>query len=218
MNVIKRLTEQRAQEVFDGVMLSDGHLCCRNKRSTYFSIDLSGQEHLDWLELIKAALIILGLEVPPHQPHLYKGTSRGKLFLLLSMRTYCSPYLAYPRQRWYPDGKKIVPADLQLTPFMLANEMMGDGSSGWNKTGYVFTYFATQGFDLDSIVRLEEKLHRIGLETGRSHNGRVVKGSGIKVTVKGESIGKLMSMVAPYIVPSYQYKIKYKLDLLEARK
>ena len=64
------------------------------------------------------------------------------------------------RDKWYPEGKKIVPDDIELTPECVANWYLGDGSITQNKTTKCFQLrLSTNGFSSDEVIFLSDLLN-----------------------------------------------------------
>lgn len=200
-----------AFEVLDGVMLSDGSIC-RPSLNAYFHMTLSGGRHLDWLLYIRRALrtfdIPVGSEFPKAFPAIGYG---GKPRTFCELRSRVSQFLTLQYERWYFTGKKEVPEDFVFTPAVLANEMMGDGSSNWyngNPSIGVCAHLSTQSFNLHSIEILEYELRQLGLlHLSRTHHP-AQGGSGIGIRILGGSAADLMELIEPHVMPSYRYKIK----------
>ena len=55
------VSSAEAAEAIEGVLLSDGHIAS-NHGSPYFKLSVSGSEHLDWLEEVRCALHLLGIQ------------------------------------------------------------------------------------------------------------------------------------------------------------
>lgn len=84
-------------------------------------------------------------------------------YWLLSTRT--SPLYTPVYERWYPYGKKRLPADLNISPHLLLTEYLGDGfllADEEKKLQHI--EFGTYGFKKDDLVGLVAKLQRQGLE------------------------------------------------------
>lgn len=107
------LTES-LREYLDGLLLGDGSLPEGRGNPWYAHTD-SSKEYLLWL---KSKLEQLGL--PCHDV-----CSNKKAFLMSSAPT---PGLKKLRKRWYPQGNKKIPCDLEITPTILKNWYIGDGS------------------------------------------------------------------------------------------
>ncbi len=197
-------------EVFDGVMLGDGGIR-PTTHSARFRMSQAGTKHMDWLRMVHAGLLDLGVDCdePSTETMTYKGEPR--VYSYLSSRT--SEFLDEQRQRWYPNGRKEVPEDLILTPECIANWFAGDGSSNWYQRKpthrrYVYAYLHTYGFSVGSINRLVGMLTNAGI-FGWTFRRRKTSGSGIALQLCNPcNVNKLMDLVGPHIVPSFQYKIK----------
>ena len=199
-----------AQEAIDGAMLSDANIYPSKNagdRSRYinsfFRIQLGGNEHMDWLASLKQHLEHLGILVSPMYPKLYKRKSDDYITSWLVTRV--SPLLSVERSRWYKNGKKFVPIDLELTPAVVANWMMGDGTSSYNKGVSVMSHFGTYAFSDNDVLVLRRELYKLDICTGLANYEK-----GSVITIKQDSIGILMKLIEPFIVPSFRYKIKYR--------
>lgn len=202
---------EQALQVFDGVMLSDGGIV--RPASPWFQITLSGKEHMDWLYYIESALVVLGVELCSSYPKVVQAFNRctGMYHDYYRLITRESEFITEQRIRWYSSGRKEVPIDFTFTPIVLANELMGDGSSNWNNGNHdygIYIDLCTQSFNLESIELLEYELKRVGLtHLSRNHRPTQCK-PGIALRVLGTSAAEFMELVEPYILPSYRYKVK----------
>lgn len=204
-----------AKEVFDGVMVSDGFLFRPRSltANSYFSMMLSGSEHIDWLLSTKETLCGLRIEFPPEYPYVFSVVKRGKLYDYCFLRSYVSPYLTQQRKRWYPNGVKEVPEDFTLTPVSLACMFMGDGNSSLDRRNPIPVHarLCTQGFSLRSVGLIEIALRKIGIvDVGHEHHKKVGKGAGMGLSILQDSVNRFMKMVEPHMEPSYMYKVKYR--------
>jgi len=214
------ITQHYAMEAFDGIMLSDGGLKCPG-RNAYFEMSLSGKHLglLEYLEHVRDILEVLGVKACNTHPKAFETSYRGKPFTYYRLNSLCSSFLTFQYGRWYSGNgsghrTKGVPADFCLTHVCLAYEYMGDGGSQRDSRAYHFrtvsAHLSTHGFSILEVEILEEQLHALGLNTGRSINRNVVKGSGIRITILQDSVDKFMSIVEPFIHKAYKYKVKYK--------
>jgi len=237
------MTFNEAEQVFDGVMLSDGGLV--REKPTHlarFNMGLSDRaipanEFLVYLECIADALRCLGVEISPGYPKLADRVSKGIPYTEAVLSTLTSEYLTIEHDRWYPGfASKEVPEDLNLTPIVLAFWFMGDGSSSFDKRigpgrlssarvgikhpdfyhRTVYVRLCTEGFNIGSVELLEEKLHSLGIYTTRMHR-QISKGSGITIRLRQGSVDKFMNMVEPYILAPYEYKVKRRNDCQTTR-
>lgn len=199
----------RALEVIEGSLLSDAGLVrshdCGNP---YFWVDLSGEEHIDWLYVMKDALLSLGVSVPDKCPKVTPRRSdlRGKLreYTEVALWSSASFKLMPLYQRWYTDKHKVVPVDFRLTPRTLAHWFMGDGAS-WQMSGrsnLVRAKFCTNGLPLNDIDRLSRLLCDEGVIAPRYESDPAL------FVNDAASVTRLMRIIEPYIVPSLHYKVK----------
>jgi len=199
-----------AKEAFDGVMVSDGSLNRKSENSkALFSMTQSGREHLDWLNYVKKVLLTLRVMVSPIYPNFkVRSIQRSydkKFYDHCSLCSYTSPIMGLQYRRWYPEKKKIVPNDLEITPRVLAHWFMGDGCSSWTRNDRVICFICTHSFTLPDIEGLVYKMKELGLE--RPHLYK--QGSGRMIGIGNiADVQRLMDLIEPYVLPSYKYKIK----------
>jgi hypothetical protein len=180
----------RQLEIVNGSLLGDasiskrsGNCCLTEDHAVRFS------EYCEWLAVEYGDWFgHIGKYRPDRFPFCRISTKHHKVWTDL-------------RIKWYPDGKKIVPSDLQLTPLTLACWHCGDGSN--SKEGVI--HLATHGFLISSVELLQSKLRdHLGIETTLSfHNGKYPK-----LTVRSAFYVKFIELVKPYIVcDCFQYKV-----------
>lgn len=80
----------------------------------------------------------------------------GKYYHRCTIKTYSHPLLTERRCQWYPEGKKIVPENIELTPAMTLRWFMDDGS--WHRQGL---YLCTNAYSLESNEILAVKLAKV---------------------------------------------------------
>jgi hypothetical protein len=113
--------------------------------------------------------------------------------------SYCN-FVNY-RNRWYPEGKKIVPKDIDISsgPF-LANWLQGDGDFKKSKK---ILRFATHSFTLEDVKWLQEQfLLKLGVESKINTD----RGKPVLCINKHASVKKVLDIAKPYIVESFRYK------------
>jgi len=217
------MVEQFAMQALRGVVLSDGSLALP-AQNAFFYIGLSDnredlvqreqipiEELLAFLwHLVTTVLVPLGVEPCSGHPkiRLYKKPGVDSRVPGVVLKTRVSELLTGLYSQYYYAGKKIVPEGIPLTNISLAYLYMLDGNSSWEDRGgpAVSVYLCTQGFDLHSVELLEKQLHNFDINTGRAHT----KGgdSKIEITILQNSVDCFMSIVEPYMVPPYVYKVK----------
>ncbi|MBU8921757.1 MAG: hypothetical protein KOO63_08055 [Bacteroidales bacterium] len=128
-----------------------------------------------------------------------------------SFRTLQYPFVRKLRNEWYPNGKKVIPEFLDLTPMVLATWYMDDGSLVNKQTVRI----ATHSFKQDNLVLiLEQLLRRYAItaqfnSAGQGCNTKVLaitnKTSNKQVT--HDSAGRFFNLISAYIPESMQYKL-----------
>jgi hypothetical protein len=102
---------------------------------------------------------------------------------------------------FYLNGVKVIPQNIYelLTPVALAHLIMGDGSV--QRHGLII---CTDSYTIPEVVRLLNVLMiRYGLDcTVRFHTSRQPR-----IYIRQRSMAKLQTIVGPYILPSFLYKI-----------
>jgi hypothetical protein len=100
------------------------------------------------------------------------------------------------REKWYPNGKKVIPRGIKLTDLMLAIWYMDDGSLSNGRTATL----ATMGFTRNEIEFLVEKLSDYGI------NGCSITTQNV-IIFNAEGTRKLMKKIGSYIIPCMRRKV-----------
>lgn len=201
-----------AMEVFDGVMASDGTIGPANFATPRFALSVSGQDHLDWLSYVKSALEVLDVRMTgPAVSHCTGPT--GKPYDYCQIRSKASPIMVKQRLRWYPNGLKVIPEDTHFSLRWLAHCFMGDGCSGVSRLDsrhpQIDVDLCLENFDTSSINLVNNFLWDQGFKAHYSNHRYSRTGAGIRLRLYQKDAENFISAVAPYVVPSYQYKIKH---------
>lgn len=188
-------------EIFNGLMLSDGSLdrvIYKNSRFvlgqsvSHKELIFKTQEHFMDLGIDSSIKLMFNKKSETHWYYFYTG--QRKTFTML-------------RKIWYPNGKKIVPNYIKVTPKLLAYWFMGDGSSSWHSKSTSRISLYTHAFPLKDTTRLSKML----LEIGIYNLIREVKKDQFIIEVKRtKSVDKFYEIVEPYIINSFKYKLKKK--------
>lgn len=102
------------QSFFDGLLLGDGCMFPHNNKSACYRHADKHREYVEWLE---SELAKHGVKV--------RVEYHAKVSLLDSL---CYREFFIIRQRWYPEGKRKAPLNISLSPSILRNWYIGDGS------------------------------------------------------------------------------------------
>lgn len=176
-------------DIFDGLMLGDGGLQKQAVSARY----VHSCKEKDYLEWLKISLSTKDIPIPTK---IYeKDEKRGKYYQIYS-KTH--PYLTNQHNRWYPDGKKQVPKDLELTPFSVLHWYIGDGGLDSDK-GYLRQIsISAHSFSFEERQFLVCKLNALGFKSSNRKNGLIC--------IKKSSVSDFLDWIGLPPVDSYLYK------------
>ena len=155
------------KEFITGELLGDGSLFSRSKYTAYYQHGTKYREYLVWIEKIFFDFGIKKTGTIRKNAHTLK--SNGKTYISYSLKTVTYPELKSLRIWFYPNGKKIIPYNLELTPLIVRQWYLGDGSLS-KKVGNMgqTISISTEGFQENDIDRVIEKFKRIGLKLAKN--------------------------------------------------
>jgi hypothetical protein len=113
-----------------------------------------------------------------------------------------SPFYLEQRNLWYPNGKKIVPENINLTPLTLAFWYMDDGSLQHN----VHSRLYTNGFSFCDVEILISKLKNLGINS-EIYTAKYIDRIYPVIKINRSNSFKLFDIISKYIVPCMQYKL-----------
>lgn len=169
-------------EVFDGLLLGDGHITKGSRISSRLSFGFKYKETCD--EIVKALPSVMFSKIRYNQKNFcweFKSMSYGDLHS--------------QRDRWYINGRKIVPQDVAVTPMSCYWWYIGDG--------YVsekHVYLCTDSFTTDENLFLLSKLMGFGYTVSlRSTN---------RIAFFKKSIPSFLKWISPIdgVMDVYKYK------------
>jgi len=148
-------------QVLDGVLLGDGSYRSTtiNNETGYFSIEQS-TEHKQWIDKIKELFDKHGIE---YGEYFRTRKPVKKTCEMVALQSHSYKEFGVQYKRWYPNGKKRVPSDINLTPIVLAHWYMGDGHLGsshykkYNRNYYTLR-LCTDGLLKEDIEFLQKQL------------------------------------------------------------
>lgn len=154
----------------DGLLLGDGSLIMASRqKSVCYSHTDKNRSYLEWLAV---QLVKFGLGVA-------KIRKNGNAF---AIRTKYYRDLKWLRNHWYPHGRKKVPVDIEITPTILRNWYIGDGSyrkGKINKNGVSTKkgerVLIAMEFDKEGKERLSGKLTLLGFSNTIHHEGIYIR-------------------------------------------
>jgi hypothetical protein len=123
------------QSVFDGLLLGDASLASRSMISACLRMEIH-VDNVDWVDHIKTIFDSNGIKstidfIKPRARFINDRQINSGHHV--SIRTPMYRNLFSERNRWYPNGVKIIPKDVDISPISIAQWYMGDGSLVKNK-------------------------------------------------------------------------------------
>ena len=198
-NVAKeKILTQQQFEFFDGLMLSDGSICRRkttNGRVSRGNDFLScAFKHKEFAEYIKKQLNLKPkVHKKIHHSNRYKSGKCEQYGILSSANIFFTK----ERDRWYPDGIKIIPNNCRLTPVSLNIMYLGDGYICKNKHNNNIN-IATLSFTKQDIGLIIEYFKGIGIKATVNHINE------IRISVYSSQ--DFLDYIGPCSVKCYKYK------------
>lgn len=185
--------------ILDGCLLGDGSYVQRSGHTASFSLSQCAA-HAEWVEDLHAFL---------HKHQVTSTLSRGvyrrknREFAYVKLWTHSLVDLLPQRARWYPNGKKIIPADLDLSnSTTLAHWHMGDGNTVVAR-GRLEVKLHTNGFtEGDARLLLTKLAADAGLHGFIIHwRGQPI------VTLQHRQAEKFIDLVKPHMSKCFGYKV-----------
>ena len=118
--------------------------------------------------------------------------------------SYYAELLAF-RKQWYPNGKKIVPRNIRLTPLTCRQWYIGDGCLMRGERGRPRITLATYSFPILDVKWLIEKLKKLGFKaTRRKYNNTI--------GLSSYSTKDFLNYIGKCPISCYQYKFNYEMS------
>lgn len=181
-------------ELLEGELLGDGCISMTGKRSAHYQHTSKYAEYVAWLSKQFASL---GLEQTGRLGKYRNNGFSNTIVYHYGSRSY--PELVPIRKQWYPNGKKIVPEKLELTPLRMRQWYLGDGSLARHKDCDPGIHFATNGFDINSVNRLVGELQKQGFKARRQSSRNAIN-------LSIHSTQDFLDYIGPCPVGCYDYK------------
>lgn len=198
------------REVIYGELLGDGCLAYASHTdgiNARFQYTTSKKEYAEYLRQllislnpseVKYSLVGTGFDTLDMQPR----------FDRYSFKTETNVSLTKIYRYFYPNGVKIVPKDIELTPVVCLHWYIGDGCLVTNKkTNQQFIELETQGFSEEDINILIEKMYQNGFEFLKRKDGISKKlNQKYKLVLKSKFTTKFLKYIGECQVECYKYK------------
>lgn len=190
---------QEAFEWINGEMCGDGYLCSRSPWSAGFSY---ASKYLEYIQYIADTLKSFGIE---QAGEIIKRQDKKWGCYSYSYRSRDYEELLPIHNRWYPDGKKIIPKYLQLTPIMLRQFYIGDGCLKKPKRGRPYITLATNGFIIADVEWLVEQLIKLGFKA-KMYMTHIIQ-------ISTYSTRGFLNYIGGCPVECYKYKFNYQKEV-----
>lgn len=184
--------------IITGSLLGDGHLTRQQYGNSAFTKNqcVAHNEYLKWHSHQFGSLSC------PIKT--YSTTLKGKIYYRNTFRVKSHPFFSGLRQKWYPNGEKIVPHDLILDPLALAIWYFDDGS---NVISARRISLATYCFSKSDVQFLSDLLlNNFGIKCYINKKNVLV--------VRTESYKSMIKVVHPYMLwDCFKHKLAYRDSL-----
>jgi len=151
--------------IIDGLMLGDATIA---KGSPYFMFAQSREHKASFPMGIRRMLIDSGMPCNFHQ-----GIPKSDGVLITTIWTPVTDSWERERERWYPEGKKIIPDDFRVTPASMLMYHLCDGclshqriKSDGTKSG-AHVVLSTYAYTVEDLVKLAAKINEAAGLSGR---------------------------------------------------
>ncbi len=150
--------DQTRSNVLDGLLISDAYVP-RNQNLLYFG------QCADHREYVVYVAGLLGYPAERVRDRIRQPDKRtGKQYRCSELRTLSHPEYATLRQRWYRDGRKVVPGDLRVSAEFVLHWFLCDGSCSTSRSGGQLV-LCTDSFTREEVEFLQSLLVQVGIES-----------------------------------------------------
>jgi hypothetical protein len=187
---------QDISSFIDGLLLGDASIPKRKNRITARSLS-QACKHKEYLNYILKRLLDAGIICSPILSRWIKDDrckNKGYNQHFLQTRRYKTFELF--RERWYPEGIKIIPKEIIITPDLLLQEYLCDGNF------YREIRLCTEGFDKGSVFFLKNLMEK---ELNIKLNIRKANGK-YELIIKKSDSKKFLNYIGKCPVKCYNYK------------
>jgi hypothetical protein len=210
INISNSELSEEQKQIIDGCVFGDGSISTTHSGiSSYFSLTTIHKEFAEHLKAVISLPFREKLRCRKSRQIVIRGKEyKTKESYELISRTDKS--LTSFRKRWYPNGIKIIPPDLELTPLCMKYWFYGDGCASFVKykdipDAYVRINFCTNCFTIPDCELLQSKLEKIGLKFAIYLSSR---NQPIFVTLKTSTVLDFFDYMGECTVPCFEYKWK----------
>jgi len=180
------LTE-RQKAIIVGCLLGDGAMRCKTNALLEINHSFKQRDYVDWkYNELK--------ELVSTRPHKRFGNA-GRIAYRFTTKSL--PDLTEVYRKFYKDGKKIIPDNLNIHPLSLTVWFMDDGCKS-----YRTIYLNTQKFNVTEQEKLISLLNRqFDIKTSLNKDKTYYR---LRIAVS--SVAKFLAIVKPCLLPMFCYK------------
>ena len=193
---------QEAEEWLNGELLGDGCLQSPNA-STYFISRSArfkyGSKYLEYCQYVSDTLKSFGIEQVGKINERYNKDFNCYSY---NYSSRCYVELLPIRKRWYPEGKKVIPRDLKLTPLVCRQWYIGDGCLVRKKWNRLSITLSTYNFPIPATEWLVLELNKLGFKATRRPSNNIIH-------ISAYSTQDFLNYIGKCPVNCYQYKWSY---------
>lgn len=155
-------------------------------------------KHIQYIQYVADTMAVYANK-PVRQSDIYDKRTK-KSYHRCWIQSPATKWLAQQRERWYPQGKKILPSDIVITQQLLLRFFLDDGTVA--TTGGL--YIATDDFPIEDTERLADLIgnycnFKLTLHKSGTKNQ-------FRLYIKGSSRKDFLSAIGSCPVPIYAYK------------
>jgi hypothetical protein len=185
-NTVGSLTE-RQKAIVIGCMLGDGAMRCKTNALLEINHSIRQSEYVEWKYREFKELVST-------RPRKKLGNA-GRIAYRFTTRSL--PELTEIYKKFYPDGKKIIPDSLTISPLSLAVWFMDDGCKS-----YRALYLNTQKFSVTEQKKLALLLNKHFGVKATLNKDKIY----YRLRIAVSSVGKFVNTIRPYLLPMFWYK------------
>lgn len=199
----KQLTVNQ-YEFFDGLMLSDGSIARRgvlNHRHSQGNDYLScAFKYMEFAEYIKSQL---SLAPEVHRKVHISDRYKSGYCVQYGILSSANIFFTQERDRWYPEGVKIIPKDCRLTPTSLNIMYLGDGYITKDSPKRKAIYICLHSFEREDIQLVIDHLDSINIKASIYASG--------EVRISSYNTADFLDYIGPCPVECYKYKWDWQI-------
>jgi len=189
---------QKANNFVIGHLLGDGALQSRSFYSAFFSFSFKFEEYINY---IASTLKSFGIKQMGEIRNYYWGE---RLYdFIFRYQSCCYEELKSLHNKWYPNGKKVIPKDIELASLSCKEWYMDDGCLVNREKRNPHITLSTHAFSIFDVEWLVQQLNDLGFKVTRQKSSNIIRFSTYSTEDFLNYIGKCP-------VECYEYKWNYR--------